>query len=170
MTNFDNSLTREKLMQQIESSWNELQTYLSSLTEEQLTRPTDTAGWTVKDHLIHLAVWVNAGLEMLERKSKRIILDINPEIWEQGEDPINAVLYERYQKIPLNEAIQALQQNHEKFLKKVNIMTEGDLQLPHSHYQPDSTEKRPIIDFIFWDTAEHYREHIPWIQAIVEND
>lgn len=170
MTNSDNSMTREKLLNEIVSSWNELQTYLASLTDEQLTRSTDTSGWTVKDHIIHLAVWVNAGLEMLKGKSKRIILDISPDVWGQGEDPINAVLHKRHHKIPLDKAIQTLRQNHTQFLKKLDTMSENDLQLPHSHYQLDSTEEHPIIDFIFWDTAEHYREHIPWIKAIIEND
>ena len=33
----DNPLTRDNFMRQLESGWNELETYLASLTPEQLT-------------------------------------------------------------------------------------------------------------------------------------
>ncbi len=170
MSNNTNAMTREKLLHEIASSWNELQAYIGSLTVEQLTGPTDAAGWTVKDHLIHLAMWVQAGYGILDGKLKREVLDITPEIWEQDDDPINAVLQKRYRSMPLDEVKQTLQQHHDHFLNKLDTMSEEDLQLPHSHYQAESTEKRPIIDFVFWDTAEHYREHIPWIKAIIENE
>ena len=165
----DVSLSRDKLMNEIEASWNELQTYLTSLTEEQLTRRTDAAGWTVKDHVIHIAVWEYANLAMLEGKSKREVLEITPEVWEQDDDPINAVLQQRYHNMPLAEVMQTINQNHERMLNKLYTMTEADFQLPYSHYQPQSTNERAIIDFVMWDTVSHYRDHTGWIKAIVGN-
>jgi len=88
MNDSDNSLTRENLLRQLELSWNELQTYLASLTEEQLTRPTDAAGWTAKDHVIHLAMNEQAELALLEGKPRREVLDITSETWEQDDDII----------------------------------------------------------------------------------
>lgn len=166
----DNSLTRENLLHQLESSWNELQTYLASLTEEQLIHPTDAAGWTVKDHAIHLAVWEKATIAMLEGKSKRETMDISPEIWEQDDDPINAVIQQRYHNMPIDEVMQTLQQTHEHLLKKLDTMTQKDLLLPYHHYQPASADQRPIIEYLSWDTTHHYRDHLPWMKAIVENN
>ena len=164
----DEMLTREVLLQEIDESWDKLMSFVDSLTEAQLTQPTDPAGWTVKDHLIHLAVWEKAALGLLDGKTKRDVLDIAPEVWEQGDDPINAVLQERYQDMPLDEVLKTLRDQHETTVQRLTAMTEADLQLPYRHYQPNSTEERPIILWMDGDTSLHYLEHIPWMAKIAE--
>lgn len=168
MSDSDTPLTRESLLRQIESGWNELQTLLASLTEEQLTRPTDAAGWTAKDHVIHLAVWENAALGVTEQKSEREVVNIAPEIWKQGNDPINAVIQQRYHAMPLAEVMQTLRHYHDHLLKKLDSMTEADLLLPYHHYQPESTDDYALIEWLLWETVYHYRAHQTWIAAIVE--
>lgn len=161
-------MTRAELMDEIDASWNELYGYVTSLSEEQLTRPTDAGGWTATDHITNVAMWTRAALAMLEGKSIREVLDIAPEVWElQDNDPINAVMRERYHDMALDQVITTLRQNHDRVLTKLNSMTEADLQLPHHHYQPQSSDERPIIDYIKWYIPDHTRQHIPWITAIV---
>lgn len=170
MTANDQSLNRENLLNEINTTWGEFQTFLASLTEDQLTVPTDAAGWTAKDHIIHLTAWETAALAVLEGKSKREVLNISPEVWEQDDDPINAVLQERYRDMPLDEVMQTFDQNHKNLLKKLNSMTEDDFQLPYSHFQPQVTKDFPIIRVVHWDTVHHYGEHRTWIAAIVEKN
>ena len=112
-------------------------------------------------------MWEKAALALLEGKSKRETLDISPEVWEQDDDPINAVLQQRYQAMPLDEVMATLRQHHELILKKLDAMSEADLLLPYRHYQPNSTEESPIIKWVMWDTVQHYRDHLSWIVAIV---
>lgn len=168
MSNPDNSLTREHLLSQLASSWNELQTYLASLTAEQLTQPTDAGGWTVKDHIIHLAMWEKAAAATLAGKSSREVMDIPLEIWEQGDDPINAVMQERYHHMPLDDVMQTFQQIHDALVAKLETMTTADLQLPYNHYQPDTSYEHPILQSMMASTVHHYHEHMPWMKAIVD--
>jgi len=167
MTGSEDTLTREGLLRQIDSTWADLQAYLTSLTPAQLTGPTDAAGWTAKDHVIHLAMWEQAVLALLERGSKREALDMTPEIWAQDDDAINAVLQQRYQHMPLDDVMNTLRQTHLRLVDKLSALSENDLRLPFHHYQPDSSEDVPLIRVMPGETIHHYREHLTWIRAIV---
>ncbi|MEO1166527.1 MAG: ClbS/DfsB family four-helix bundle protein [Chloroflexota bacterium] len=169
MGNFKDAPTRENLMQELTSTWSRFETYVTNLSESQGTRLKDAGGWSVKDHVIHVAVWEHAAFAMLEGKSKREELDITVEIWEQDDDPINAVLYARHKDMPWEDVLKTLKENHARMVTKINALTADDLQLPHSHYQPTSTQDTPIIKWIHWDTVHHYDEHLTWIKAIVES-
>lgn len=55
-------LTRTALLEANASAMAELEILISRHTPEELVTAHDPAGWTSKDHLAHLAVWLRGGL------------------------------------------------------------------------------------------------------------
>ncbi|MDX1995242.1 MAG: ClbS/DfsB family four-helix bundle protein [bacterium] len=160
------ALTKANLQRRMALGWDEFQAYLASLSETQLTQPTDAAGWTVKDHLIHLATWENGALHLLDGKPQRETMDIPADIWTQGDDAINAVIHKRTHDLPLEDVLRTLNETHARMLQKLEATPEEALLLPLRHYQPDSTEERPVIWWIIGNTMMHWGDHLPWMKAI----
>jgi hypothetical protein len=163
------TISRDALLQTLYTSWNELTAYLNALTADQMTGPTDAAGWTAKDHLIHLAIWEQGALALLNRQSKREAMQIPADVWEQDDDPINAVIQQRYHDMPLARVWKVASQTHEQFVAKLESMTEDELLLPYRYYRPEEPDERPLMLWLPFDSFYHYRDHLTWIKAIVEN-
>jgi uncharacterized protein (TIGR03083 family) len=161
------AITIADLLGRIENGWNDFQAFLGALSEDQLTKPTDAAGWTVKDHLIHLAVWEDGIYTLLDGQSQRAGMEVDEATWKQGVDVINAVIQRRYHDLPLDVVVQTFRQKHQRLVSKVRSMTDDDLLRPYRHYDTASDREQPVVGWIAGDTYEHYAEHRPWIAAIV---
>src|SRR4051794_1166729 len=102
-TNDDATLTKVELLRRMQAGWDELNRYIASLSDQQLTGPTDAAGWTVKDHLIHLAIWEDSVFGILEGLARHDYMGVDQEIWESGDfDRINAVIQQRFHDMPID--------------------------------------------------------------------
>ncbi len=164
-----NEVTTVEMLRRIGNGWDDLQAYLKTLSEAQLTKPTDAAGWTVKDHVMHLAVWEDSINALFKGESRPGHMDIDAETWEGGDyDKINAIVQQRYRDRSWEEVQQALRDVHQRLVQKIQSLSDGDLVRPYSYYQPDSTDDRPVYGWIVGNTYAHYAEHIPWMDAIVK--
>lgn len=160
-------MPKAELIKRMEAGFENINKYLDSLSEAQLTEPTDAAGWTAKDHVIHMAVWEESILALLSGTAQWIYMKIDKDIWKQGEDPINAVIQQRYKDMTLGDVRRVFRENHQQVMEKLQNMSDEDLQRPYNHYQPMSKQDRPIILWIQGNTYQHYEAHRPWIEAIV---
>jgi uncharacterized protein (TIGR03083 family) len=161
--------TVQELLDNIESGWNTFNTYIDTLSEKQLTQPTDAAGWTAKDHLIHLASWEDTLNALLDHAPRWERIGVDKALWDSNAiDDINAIVQKRYQDMPLAEARQKHREVHERLLAKIRQLSDADLQQPIREYQPGSASASPIVRPLVADTYDAYAEHTPWIAAIVE--
>lgn len=145
------SLTRSELLETIGREWDELRETIDGIDEEQLTEP-GPDGWTIKDHLAHLAHWETYLLAVLEGRDGRAELGLQPD-QKAGEDEINAGLQQRDAPLSLAEVRRLLDEAHARVVACLETLDEADLQ----HHMPH----------IRGNTDGHIGEHRGWIRSRV---
>lgn len=161
-------MNKTELLGNMNQGWHDFQRYLNTLSTNDFIGKTDAAGWTVKDHVMHLAVWEDGVWALLEGQSRHEQMGVEAEVWESHDfDEINAVIQQQHRDKPLSEVLETFRQVHQRLIGKVATLTDDDLQRPYEHYQPGSGVERPVFHWIVSNSYEHYAEHRPWIAAIV---
>lgn len=165
-------MTTTEFLNQVDEKWAELQTFVASLRPEQYTSPTDAAGWSVQDHLLHLSEWEAGVTALLNYQDRVAAMGLTPELWAARDfDAMNEVLRKNAAQYGgSSETVKArINDAHGQLRAKIAAFSDDDLQKPYSHWAPNSGREYPIIDLLIGDTTEHYPEHIEWMQAILDS-
>jgi hypothetical protein len=165
------AMTKAELLADTEQAWAALIAVLDRLTEAQMTTPRDAEGWSVKDHLIHLIFWERSVIFLLKGRPRHEALGVERDLYLKGDDDeINAVIYRQHKERPLGEVLAQLKDTHQQLLQQLQPLADDDLQKAYRHYLPDDPgegEGPRAQDVIYGNTAAHFREHLPWIEALV---
>ena len=161
-------MNKTELLDKINRGWADFQAYLKTLASADFTSQVDAAGWTVKDHIMHIAVWEDGIRAMLEGQSRHGQMGIDDATWSEGDfDAINAIIQQQHRDKSTDEVLEALQATHDGLMARLDTMSDADLQRPYHTYQPDPKRTDPVINWIIADTYAHYDEHQPWMAKIV---
>ena len=156
----------------ITADYTALTATLDGWTEAQQTGPTDAQGWTVKDHITHLAAWEQSMVSLFNRRPRHEGLGVSAALYASDAiDAINAAIRERHKDVSLAGARTLLADAHRQTLAALDILTFDDLFKPYAHFLPDEPgddDGSPIIGRLRGNTFGHYAEHLPWMTAIVE--
>jgi len=164
------STTKTQLFADIDRDWRALHAHLARLTEQQMTSVHDPEGWAVKDHLAHLAAWEESILVLFQDKPRHQGLDVAEELYASGSfDAVNAAIYEQRKDLPLDQVLSQLQGIHDQLMALIRPLSDDDLDRPASSFfrSLPSAERRRLADLVHENTAEHYAEHLDWIEALV---
>lgn len=161
--------TKAELLATIEPAWAALNAALDRLTDIQKTTIKDAQGWTVKDHLIHLAAWERSVVFFLKGRPRHAGLGVDQALYEIGSfDDINAAIFEQRKEIPLAEAVAQFRDIHRHLIQVLQPLADADLHKPYRHYLPDELgDDRSAIDVIYGNTTGHFEEHLNWIETLV---
>ena len=161
--------SKHELLQQISDSRAALQHALDRLSEQQLTAVRDAQGWTVKDHLLHLAAWERSVTALLRDEPRCDGLGVEPAVYAAGDfDAINAAIYRHSADRSAREALAVFRADHEQLLQAMEGLSDSDLGIPVREFPAgDAEDGRPLYRTILDNTAGHYAEHLPWIEALV---
>jgi hypothetical protein len=160
--------TLSALTKAIDEAWAELQAFLGSLAEENASIQ-DNNGWTVKDHTTHIAVWEDSVAVLFRGKQRHEALEIDEAFYREATfDQINAIVKERYSHLRLGEAVAQLTQVHDALMAEVRALSEVQLATTVRDFFPQAPREddRRMIDFIYWNTADHFKEHLPWMRGL----
>jgi hypothetical protein len=161
--------TTAEMLSRINEGWEKLQNWLSTLTDEQLGDVTDAAGWTVKDHLMHLTIWEDGIEALLQKESRHKRMGLSDETWDKSDvDEINDTLRQPYKDKPLSEIRRLTNEIHQRLLATIGALGDDALNLPYTHYDADAGKDAPVFGWIVGNTYEHYAEHLPWMQSIAK--
>jgi hypothetical protein len=164
----DDTLPKSKteLLTLIEREWSALMDVVERLSPEQMLTP-DEGGWSPKDNLAHLSVWMNIllGYHMDQRPAHEVA-DVTPEVAADWDFQVmNALFFERYRHQPLEQVLDELKMTYEKVHARLESMSFEDLMKPR---RADDPEKRPIFNWILGDTSEHFEEHRETIEKMLK--
>jgi hypothetical protein len=166
---------KTEFLQALQAAWAELETCLDSLTESQMTDTFDDQGWNIKDHIAHLAAWEESMALLFQGQARHLTLGIDlPKITWENMDEINAAIREKRKTLPVKTALaefRELRSINQKLVTSVNELSEVDLHQPVDVYfsQTPPGEDRPLFDMIHANTAEHFKDHLPWIRKLGES-
>lgn len=161
--------SKTELMDRIAYAYEALERTLAGLDETQMARPDPTSGWTIKDHLFHLALWERGVAWLMTGRSRYEGMGITAQEWRDLEmDQGNDLVYKRHRERPPAEALTTFRDAHREMLEALAPLGDDDLLRPYADY--DVAERlwpdRPILGWIAGDTYEHFAEHLGYIQAI----
>jgi hypothetical protein len=167
----ENLPTISELFVRIARGRADLEAWSVTLSEAELNAPRKD-GWSIKDHLVHLAMWELSTAALLRGESRYARMGIQPGEPIPDETALNAQIQSQYKNRSVEDALNLFHSAHMELLGELAKLSDADLQKPYSHFQPndkDADDKNPILGWIIGNSYGHYEEHIPWIRTMLES-
>ncbi len=163
--------TKAELVDEIERAWTAFTAALERWTETQLITIRDPQGWTVKDHLVHLAYWERSAVFFLAGRPRHTALGVTEELYLKGsDDEINAAIFQAHQALPWAEAMAQLRAVQRQLMSVLGPLTDADLQKRYRAYLPDEPvdgDGPPAVNVVYGNSAGHFAEHLAWIEELL---
>ena len=128
-----------------------------------MTQPGVAGDWLVKDIIAHITWYEREMVGMIQARAL-----VGSELWELTQDQRNVSIYEENRDRSLNDVLLEAEQVYEQLLKGLESLLDEDLINPSQFREMPS-------EWIPWKVLasncfEHYHQHIPDIQAWLENE
>ena len=153
---------RAELIERIREARASLAALLSPLVVEQIIRPLDDNGWSIRDHLAHLSAWSGKALAIIQdRPAYQGLGLISPPSDPRDYDSINALLHARDLSLSLDEVVARWGERDGEVLAALMLASDRDLRRPTLPGEPDGPS---VLAAVANNTYEHYIEHEAWIR------
>lgn len=156
----------------LRSAWAEMESFLAGLTGPDLLAE-DASGWTIKDHLTHLASWEDSVTILFQGRPRHEGLGVAPEVYAEASfDELNALIMQAQRQRTFAEAFAGLRRSHEALMQGIRSLADADLNQMVADHDPQSSpdDDRRVIDLIYENSAGHFAEHLEWMRAMLARD
>lgn len=161
--------SKDELLRRITESRERLESRVRAVPATAFLRP-GPDGWSVKDHLAHLAGWERSLLLLLQRRPRHGPLGLTAAEYaaEPEVDVMNDRLHTSRRDWRLSFVLTDFQSVHEELTALLGRMTEAELLLGYSEYEPGGErDGRPIWGWVVGNTCGHFDEHFAAIDALL---
>src|SRR5262245_12354143 len=141
------SMTRERLLKQLDEAWLELKESYTGLSESQLKEAGVTGKWSVRDILAHITTWEEEALKHLPL----ILEGERPPKYSTkygGIDAFNALMTQKKADLALSDVLGQLDESHSRLLDYVG-------RAPEEQFTQETRFRRRLR----LDTYSHYPKH-----------
>jgi hypothetical protein len=157
-----------KFTASIDAAWKDLHSFLAALTPGQESER-DQAGWSVKDHVAHLAIWEESVVILFRGGRRHEALGIEEPFYTASSfDEINEVIKVRLEGTALQEAIRSLEGAHGRLMGHLRTLRDADLNTKAREFFPQlpGNDERLLASLIWDNTGRHFTEHLEWMRNL----
>lgn len=123
-------------------------------------------GWSVKDHIAHIATWERMIVAHLRDGSDAAVAGMDEVAYAAASlDEINARIHETNRTKPAPQVIAEARAAYGATVAMIEGLADGALAQPYWADEPDG---RVVMEKIAGDTYRHYLEHRRWIIELLD--
>lgn len=157
-----------EILRLIKKERKKLDTIIQKLSQEQLSQPGVHGEWSIKDIIVHIAVWEERGTKWIRSYAKGIKPHI-PLKGYTGKDygKLNQQTYKENQNRPWGEVLNYSQETYKKLITTIDEFPESNLDLSFyfDSFRLETITGRDVISFRYL----HYRSHLEKISSWVKS-
>ena len=161
--------TKQDLIADTRDAATALTRYTDLLPDELWLEPADPAGWTIRDHLAHVAWWDLADVaRMRDGTPQPHTLGVPEATWTRGIDAINEVIRAKTQDASPDEVRTLWRQSQHAVFALLEAYPEKQYQAPARKVGFTDEGETRLIDVLADVLGAHYREHLGYITTLAE--
>ncbi|HQV69554.1 MAG TPA: Rid family hydrolase [Thermoflexales bacterium] len=162
------AITIAEFTKRYDAARERLTDFVYDLAEAQLSKTHDAAGWAVKDHLIHLAVWQNGMTALLRGQPRFAAMGVSDAQGKSSDyDTTNDIIFKQHRHLSSGEAMEMFDKADTEFWEVFETLSDADLIKPYAHFAPSAPDtQEPVIGWLVGNTFGHFDEHLPWMRDI----
>jgi uncharacterized damage-inducible protein DinB len=154
-------------MPRIEAAWSRLVELVDQVQAAGGLDRVGADGWSVKDHLAHVAAWEHSLLALIEGRDRLAGMGLREPV-DENTDAVNEAVRKLHETDTADEVLGYFRDSHAQLVAALGKLSDADLEQPYSHYQPsDPKQANPVVNWVAGNTYEHYAEHIGWINQMI---